>query len=105
MSPAALRHRQIVKEQTRWRELERAVLGREADLRHVSECMGGTSIFRTHIQRNHWDHWELRYLNAQSGRTGMPDSAYKARNAARHCASDWRTCKLECAGCDGNREA
>lgn len=105
MSQAALRHKQIMKEESRWRELERAVLGREAELRKVSECMGGKSIFKTHIQRNRWDHWELRYLNAQAGRTGVPDSMGRADHAARFCASDPATCKLECAGCDRNREA
>ncbi len=71
---------------------------REAELADIAECMSGNHFLPTHIKRNHYDQWELRYLSHCSGEP-LPTSAYDSANAAKHCAGDPSTCNLGCAGC------
>ena len=100
-SPADVRHRQILREERLCAEADRLVSVEERALQRVRQCMGARSIVKPHIQRNHWSHWEMRYLSAGANRNGIPDEMYRADHAARFCASDPATCSLSCAGCRG----
>lgn len=48
------------------------------------ECMSGDSILRTHVKRNTFDLWELRYAMAHQC-AQLPSSAYNAHIASRYC--------------------
>ena len=83
--------------------LERRMAHRAYEVEEVTECMCGNFALPTHIQRNHWDQWEMRYLNARPDSHGIPTTAYRADRAARYCASDPAMCGLGCVGCDRSR--
>lgn len=71
---------------------------RAEELAEIEECMSGSHLSPTHIKRNHYDQWELRYLQAHGGEP-LPTSAYQAGTAAAYCASDQTICGLDCHGC------
>jgi hypothetical protein len=79
--------------------LELRMQQRALESEDTRECMSGSSFVPTHIKRNSFDQWELRFLNEGTGRNSVPSSAYRPRNMARFCACDWRICGLHCAEC------
>jgi hypothetical protein len=81
--------------------LELRMQQRALESRAIAECMSGSSFVPTHIKRNSFDQWEMRYLNERQGRGTVPSAAYRAANVAGHCACDWHECGLACAGCYG----
>ncbi len=103
MTLAEIRHRQILREQREWVDFDRRVALQEREMADIRAVMGGTSFPKTHIQRNHADHWESRYLSAHPGATSVPDYAYRSDIAARYCAASPRTCGGECVGCNRDR--
>jgi hypothetical protein len=53
----------------------------------LSECMSGDSFRSTHVKRNSFDQWELRYAMLNNC-LQLPTSAYNARVAQRYCGMD-----------------
>ena len=102
VSPAEARRRQIVREERHCAEVDRLISVRARELQGVRECMGSQSIMKPHIQRNHWSHWEMRYLSAGANHNGIPDTMYRADHAARFCDNDPDLCGLGCVGCRGH---
>jgi hypothetical protein len=81
--------------------LERHMAQRDHELADIVECMSGASFSPTHVKRNHYDQWELRYLMRHKAEDLNTD-AYDAKNAAVHCAGP-ADCPLGCYNCHGNR--
>jgi hypothetical protein len=53
----------------------------------IRECMSGDSHLPTHVKRNSFDQWELRYAMDHEC-FQLPTSAYNARVAQRYCGMD-----------------
>jgi len=58
-----------------------------AEAAAYDECMSGDSHLRTHVQRNTFDLWELRYAMAHNC-VQLPSSAYKPWTAGCYCDVD-----------------
>ena len=68
------------------------------DWQELDECMSGSSFVPTHVKRNSFDQWELRYCNSfdqwelrysmDHRSRQLPTSAYEARTAQRYCGMD-----------------
>jgi hypothetical protein len=56
---------------------------REAELDSIEACMSGDSCLLTHIQRNHWDRWEMDVLN-RTARTSLATGQYEAKRLLRY---------------------
>lgn len=79
--------------------LELRMQQRALEIQDISECMSGNSFMPTHIKRNQFDQWELRFLNGSINRHSLPMTAYRSLRAAGFCAEDYTLCPCGCAGC------
>ena len=83
--------------------LEHRMVQRDAELADIEECMAGDSFSPTRIKQNHYDQWEIRYLNQHHGEP-LPTSAYmhkrRGGGPATYCAAP-PTCTIHprCVGC------
>lgn len=71
---------------------------RDAELAMYEQWLDSDSHLPSHVKRNPYDQWELRYLQGKRGEP-LPTTAYRADVAAAHCAADKGRCGLDCAGC------
>lgn len=71
---------------------------RDAELAMYEQWLDGDSHLPSHVKRNPYDQWELRYLRGKKGEP-LPTTAYRADIAASNCAADRGRCGLDCAGC------
>lgn len=67
--------------------LELLIQHRAAEAASYQECMSGDSHLRTHVKRNTFDLWELRYAMAHQC-SQLPTSAYDCCRAWRYCDPD-----------------